>query len=47
MHFKGNFTRKIMQYIFKQKVKEISLEILTNGNRHFFKNVLLQILFSC
>jgi hypothetical protein len=35
-----------MQYIFLKKVKEIRLEILTNGKRHTFFCVLLQILFS-
>jgi hypothetical protein len=34
MHFRGNFIGKIMQYIFLNKLKEISLQILTNGNRH-------------
>jgi len=32
-------------YIYK-KVKEISLEILTNGKKHTFFCVLLQILFN-
>jgi hypothetical protein len=35
-----------MQYVFKKKMKEISLEILTNAKRHTFFFVLLQILFS-
>jgi hypothetical protein len=46
MHFRGNFIYKIKQYIFLKKVKEINLEILTNGKRHTFFYVLLQILFS-
>jgi len=46
MHFKGNFICKIKQYIYLKKVKEINLEILTNGKKHTFFCVLLQILFS-
>jgi len=33
-------------YIYILKVKEINLEILTNGKKHTFFCVLLQILFS-
>ncbi len=40
MHFRGNFICKIMQYIFLKKVKEINLEILTNGKRYTFYCVL-------
>jgi hypothetical protein len=46
VHFRGNFICKIMQYIFLKKVKEINLEILTNGLRHTFFYVWLLILFS-
>jgi len=46
VHFRGNFIYKIMQYIFLKKVKEINLEILTNGKRHTFFCVLLHILFN-
>jgi len=41
MHFGGNFICKIMQYIYLKKMKEINLEILTNGKRHTFFYVLL------
>jgi hypothetical protein len=43
VHFRGNFICKIMQYIFEKKVKEINLEILTNGKIHTFFCVLLHI----
>jgi hypothetical protein len=33
-------------YIFLKKVKGISLEILTNGKKHTFFCILLQILFN-
>jgi len=33
-------------YIYLKKVKEINLEILTNGKKYTFFYVLLQILFS-
>jgi len=46
VHFKGNFICKIMQILFLEKVKEINLEILTNGKRHTFFCFLLQILCS-
>jgi len=46
VHFRGDFICRIMQYIFLKKMKEINLEILTNGKKHTFFYVLLQILFS-
>jgi hypothetical protein len=33
-------------FIYLKKVKKINFEILTNGNRHTFFFVLLQILFN-
>jgi hypothetical protein len=34
-------------FIYLKKLKEINLEILTNGKIHTFFCVLLQILFNC